>query len=98
MTIFRPVVPARNRSTDFEDDRDTRRQVALPDTLVKRADQTPLTTQSDNLVNLVKTECNRFRKHQPASKLKEQIRLVQAAKMGQCLKDGDATEADIDAK
>ena len=78
------------------------RQVALPDTLVKRADQTPLITQSDNLANLVKT-LNATDLSQKTSAsvqaLKEQIKFAQAALQngGSVLKDGDATEADIDA-
>ena len=78
------------------------RQVALPDTLVKRADQTPLITQSDNLANLVKTlNATDLSQKTPASvqALKEQIKFAQAALQngGSVLKDGDATEADIDA-
>ena len=78
------------------------RQVALPDTLVKRADQTPLITQSDNLANLVKTlNTTDLSQKTPASvqALKEQIKFAQAALQngGSVLKDGDATEADIDA-
>ena len=78
------------------------RQVALPDTLVKRADQTPLTTQSDNLANLVKTlNATDLSQKTPASvqALKEQIKFAQAALQngGSVLKDGDATEADITA-
>lgn len=78
------------------------RQVALPDTLVKRADQTPLITQSDNLANLVKTlNATDLSQKTPASvqALKEQIKFAQAALQngGSVLKDGDATEADITA-
>ena len=78
------------------------RQVALPDTLVKRADQTPLITQSDTLATLVKTlNATDFSHKTPASvqALKEQIKFAQAALQngGSVLKDGDATEADIDA-
>ena len=78
------------------------RQVALPDTLVKRADQTPLITQSDNLANLVKAlNTADLSQKTPASvqALKEQIKFAQAALQngGSVLKDGDATEADIDA-
>ena len=78
------------------------RQVALPDTLVKRADQTSLITQSDNLANLVKTlNATDLSQKTPASvqALKEQIKFAQAALQngGSVLKDGDATEADIDA-
>ena len=78
------------------------RQVALPDTLVKRADQTPLTTQSDNLANLVKAlNTADLSQKTPASvqALKEQIKFAQVALRngGSVLKDGDATEADITA-
>ena len=78
------------------------RQVALPDTLVKRADQTPLITQSDNLANFVKTlNATDLSQKTPASvqALKEQIKFAQAALQngGSVLKDGDATEADITA-
>ena len=78
------------------------RQVALPDTLVKRADQTPLITQSDNLANLVKTlNATDLSQKTPASvqALKEQIKFAQVALRngGSVLKDGDATEAEIDA-
>ena len=78
------------------------RQVALPDTLVKRADQTPLITQSDNLANLVKAlNTADLSQKTPASvqALKEQIKFAQVALRngGSVLKDGDATEADITA-
>ena len=78
------------------------RQVALPDTLVKRVDQTPLITQSDNLANLVKTlNATDLSQKTPASvqALKEQIKFAQVALRngGSVLKDGDATEAEIDA-
>ena len=78
------------------------RQVALPDTLVKRADQTPLITQSENLANLVKTlNATDLSQKTPASVqgLKDQIKFAQAALQngGSVLKDGDATEADIAA-